>query len=162
SNKFKIGLDASTFMHFTKDGVGQDMSLGVGLVSEYKISKNISINSGININKQSASYTANSVDIRESAKNAAFGDALAPMATPVINQHSSNAKLVVFDIPFAIKYSSNNKNLNWFLSTGFSSYTLLTETYLDNISIVNYGFNGIQTTNEVITQEHKDGLFSNL
>jgi hypothetical protein len=162
SNKFKIGLDASTFMNFTKEGVGQDMNLGVGLVSEYKISKNISINSGININKQSASYTANSGDIRESAKNASFADALAPMATPVINQHSSNAKLVGFDIPFAIKYSSNNKNLNWFLSTGFSSYTLLTETYLDNISIVNYGFNGIQTTNEVITQEHKDGLFSNL
>ena len=162
SNKFKIGVDASTFMNFTKDGVGQDMNLGVGLVSEYKISKNFSINSGININKQSAAYTASSGDIRESAKNASFSDAFAPMATPVINQHSSNAKLVGFDIPFAIKYSSNNKNLNWFLSTGFSSYTLLTETYLDNISVVNYGFNGIQTSNEVITEEHKDGLFSNL
>jgi|GEM_PF-2134005 len=163
SKKMKVGVDASTFMNFTKDGVGQDMNLGVGLVSEYKISKNFSINSGININKQSASYTANSGDVRESAKSSAMFSSLAPMATPVINQQSSNAKLVGFDIPFAIKYSSNNKKtLNWFLSTGFSSYTLLTETYLNNISVVNYGISGIQTTNEVITEEHKDGLFSNL
>src|SRR5690606_19727442 len=75
---------------------------------------------------------------------------------------SLSAKLVGFDIPFAIKYSSNNKNLNWFLSTGFSSYTLLTETYFNNMSVVNYGFNGIQTTNEVTKEEHNDGLFSNL
>ncbi len=162
SNKLKLGLDASTFMNFTKDGIGQDMNLGVGLVSEYKISKKFSINSGININKQSATYTANSGDFRENSKYSAPLSSLAPMATPVVNQYSSNARLVGFDIPFAIKYSSNNKNLNWFLSTGFSSYTLLTETYMNNISVVNYGFDGIQTTNEVTKEEHKDGLFSNL
>lgn len=163
TNKLKVGLDASTFMNFTKDGLSQDMNLGVGLVSEYKISKNFSINSGININKQSASYTAaNSSDLRESSKNAAPFSGLVAMAAPVVNQESSSAKLIGFDIPFAIKYSSNNKNFNWFLSTGFSSYTLLSETYSDNITVMNYGFNGIQTTNEVITEEHKDGLFSNL
>lgn len=163
SKRVKLGLDASTFMNFTKDGVNQDMNLGVGVVSEFKISKNFSINSGININKQSTSYNANKQSVASSNKYSAALSSLTPMATPIVNQYSSDAKFVGFDIPLAIKYSSNNKNnLNWFVSTGFSSYTLLTETYSNNISVVNYGINGIQTSNEVIKEEHKDDPFSNL
>lgn len=166
AKKLKLGLDASTFMNFTKDGMSQDMNLGVGLASELKISKNFSINSGININKQSASYAYNEVSNNSETFNkmnsALVNDMSAAKTAPIVKDNSYDARLVGFDIPLALKYSSNNKNLNWFISTGFSSYTILSETYLNNVSTTNYGLNGMQTTNEVVVEEIKDDPFSNI
>src|SRR5690606_15987929 len=79
----------------------------------------------------------------------------------VINGHFTNAKLVGLDIPIAFKYTAGGRKLNWFVSTGFSAYTLLNEKYFNNFSVINYGFAGVETQNVTTEEEHTDRPFSN-
>lgn len=161
SRKFKnvkFSLDASTFMNFSKEGVNDNLNLSIGFISEYKISKKFSINSGVNLNRQTAAFLQRIDQPLENTRNAI---ALTNTIASVINGHFTNAKLVGLDIPINLKYSTTGKKVNWFVSSGFSSYTLLNEKYLNNFSVVNYGFEGIETKNLTTHESHTDNPFSN-
>jgi hypothetical protein len=156
--KLKLGLDASTFMNFTREGVSEDINLAIGIISEYKLSNKFSLSSGFNINKQTAAFISNNPQQNNAASEKAFANAMAT----VVTQNFSNARLVGIDIPLQVKYTSSAKKINWFVTSGFSSYTLLNERYLNNISVVNYGFAGVETNNIVLKEENNNNLFSNL
>jgi hypothetical protein len=167
SNKLNVGLDASTYMNFTDDGLNNDMNLGIGVTSAYKISKNISINSGININRQSTIFNANNSARFAQASNIALKEMEFSKDNAVastVNDQVSNAKLIGFDIPISIKYQSthNNNKMNWFLSTGLSAYTVLNERYLNTMSVVNYSLMGAETTSVTTQEENSEDPFSNL
>src|SRR5690606_13398654 len=117
----QFNVDVSTFMNFSKETLNDDVNLAVGVVSEYKLSKHFSINSGINLNRQTASYTHNTAEPMENAQNAM---SLTNSIGSMINGHFTNAKLVGIDIPISFKYSAGSRKLKWFLSGGFSAYTL--------------------------------------
>ncbi|HET8828985.1 MAG TPA: hypothetical protein VFM79_06570, partial [Pelobium sp.] len=55
-SKFNFAVDANTYYSFTSAGVADDLNMGVGILSELKLSKRLSVNSGIGINRQSAIY----------------------------------------------------------------------------------------------------------
>ena len=154
----RLGLDASTFMNFTQEGVNEDLNLAVGIISEYRLSNKFSISSGFNLNKQTAAFISNNPQQNNTATEKAFTNAVAA----VVTQNFSNARLVGIDIPLQVKYTSSSKKINWFISSGFSSYTLLNERYLNNISVVNYSFTGVETNNIVLEEENNNNLFSNL
>ncbi|KHJ38855.1 hypothetical protein PBAC_09650 [Pedobacter glucosidilyticus] len=156
--KLKLGLDASTFMNFTREGVSEDINLAIGIISEYKLSNKFSLSSGFNINKQTAAFISNNPQQNNAASEKAFANAMAT----VVTQNFSNVRLVGIDIPLQVKYTSSAKKINWFVTSGFSSYTLLNERYLNNISVVNYGFAGVETNNIVLKEENNNNLFSNL
>ncbi|WP_026902575.1 hypothetical protein [Pedobacter glucosidilyticus] len=156
--KMRLGLDASTFMNFTQEGVNEDLNLAVGIISEYRLSNKFSISSGFNLNKQTAAFISNNPQQNNTATEKAFTNAVAA----VVTQNFSNARLVGIDIPLQVKYTSSSKKINWFISSGFSSYTLLNERYLNNISVVNYSFTGVETNNIVLEEENNNNLFSNL
>ncbi|QEK50618.1 hypothetical protein FYC62_02250 [Pedobacter aquae] len=156
--KLKLGLDASTFMNFTREGVSEDINLAIGIISEYKLSNKFSLSSGFNINKQTAAFISSNPQQNNAASEKAFANAMAT----VVTQNFSNARLVGIDIPLQVKYTSSAKKINWFVTSGFSSYTLLNERYLNNISVVNYGFAGVETNNIVLKEENNNNLFSNL
>lgn len=154
-SKIKLGLDATTFMNFTQDGLNEDINIGFGLTSEYKISKNLSFNSGINLNRQTTSFVSSKAE-EAVAENTAFSASIAS----IINNNFSDAKLVGIDLPLNLKYSIIRKKSSYFISTGISAYTLINEKYLNNISIVNYGFNGVQSSNIITEKENPKGSFS--
>ncbi len=154
----QFNIDASTFVNFSKEAIDDDVNVAVGVVSEYKLSKHFSINSGININRQTASYRHNTSEPLENIQNAM---ALTNSIASVINGHFTNAKLVGLDIPISFKYSTGGRKLSWFVSSGFSAYTLLNERYLNNFSVINYGFAGVETQNLTVEEEHTDTPFAN-
>lgn len=156
--KMKLGLDASTFMNFTQEGINEDINLAIGVISEYTLSNKFSLSSGFNFNKQTAAFISNNPQQNNAATEKAFASAMAT----VVTQNFSNARLVGIDIPLQLKYTSSSKKINWFVTGGFSSYTLLNERYLNNISVVNYGFAGVETNNIVLKEENNNNLFSNL
>lgn len=154
-NRLKLGLDATTFMNFTQDGLNEEVNIGFGLTSEYKISKKLSFNSGINLNRQTTSFISAKAE-EAVAENSAFRSSIAS----IINNNFSDAKLVGIDLPLNLKYSIIRKKSSYFFSTGISAYTLINEKYLSNISIINYGFDGVKTNNIITEEENPRGSFS--
>src|SRR5690606_27895664 len=106
----KFSIDASTYMNFSDAGFNDDINVAVGLVSEYQITRNLSINSGINVNRQSSSFTQEVPAPQDNMQNAM---ALTNSIASVVNGQFTNAKLVGLDIPLNIRYSTANKKLNW-------------------------------------------------
>ncbi|MFD1630858.1 outer membrane beta-barrel protein [Pseudopedobacter beijingensis] len=155
-----FALDASTFMNFSKMGLNDEINIAIGVVSEYKLSKHFSVHSGINVNRQTSSFE-HPIDFSRPLDNAQNAMALTNTIGSVINGQFTNAKLVGLDIPLNIKYSSNNRKVNWFVSSGLSSYALMNEKYFNNFSVLNYGFDGVETQNLSMTEEYAKSPLSN-
>lgn len=96
----KFSIDASTYMNFSDAGFNDDINVAVGLVSEYQITRNLSINSGINVNRQSSSFTQEVPAPQDNMQNAM---ALTNSIASVVNGQFTNAKLVGLDIPLNIR-----------------------------------------------------------
>ncbi len=153
----RLSLDASTYMNFSDAGINDDINVAVGLVSEYQITKNLSINSGINVNRQSSSFTQTVPAPQDNIQNAM---ALTNSIASVVNGQFTNAKLVGLDIPFNIRYSTANKKLNWFVSSGISSYALINEKYFNNFSVTSFAFSGVETSTVSTVEEHSENPIS--
>lgn len=155
---FNLAFDANTYYNFTANQVNNQPNVGVGLLSEFRLSKRLSINTGIAINRQTTSFdgdqnSANSLDIATINKGASFTGLPSAIAT--------SAKLVGFDIPINLKYDIKLGKANTFITTGLSSYTLLNEKYINEVSVVSYSLTGsANTSNFTSINNNPEGTFN--
>jgi hypothetical protein len=166
---FNFSVDANTYYSFTSAGVANNLNLGVGLLSELKLTKRLSVNSGISFNKQSAAIYQHSPD--QSTNSQSFASPSSPnsMVSQISKQSISvpeevqiNAKLVGFDIPLNLKYDISLGKTKTFISTGISSYSLLNQSYANDVSVINYSLTSEPTTTILRTVEkEKEDAFSN-
>lgn len=153
-NKLKVALDANTFMNYSEAGLNNQINLGLGVSTDLKISKHLSLNSGIMLNRQTSTFDGNNkVD---------NGFRLSSFSTMVSVPKSqiTNAKLVGLDIPLNLKFSMIMGKTRTFLSTGFSSYSVINERYVNDYSVVNYSITGIRANRITTIQDNPAGSFS--
>ncbi|TKB98695.1 outer membrane beta-barrel protein [Pedobacter cryophilus] len=152
--RFKLGIDANTYVNFTENGVNDQINLGIGLVSELKITNQLSINSGISINRQTSTFEGTkkySTDFKQASFSA---------IAAVPSAQTTDAKLVGLDIPLNLKFAMKMGKTNTFISTGFSAYSVINEKYVNDFSVVNYSFTGVKTSNVVSVLDNPAGQFS--
>lgn len=165
-SKFNFAVDANSYYSFTSGGVANDLNLGVGIVSELKLSQRLSINSGISINRQTANYQ-NSPGISNQdqailASPNGSSSSLNKESFSVPKNVRTNAKLVGFDIPINLKYNLPTAKFRSFITGGISSYSLLNQSYANDVSVVNYSLTSAPTTTILRNVEQEsDGAFSN-
>ncbi|WP_017259171.1 hypothetical protein [Pedobacter arcticus] len=168
NNSLNFAVDANTFYSFTSTGLNNDLNLGIGVLSELKLSKYLSINSGISINRQSAVYQ-NSEQSGGSqgfasppeSPNASISQ-IGKQSISVSEGVRTNAKLVGFDIPINLKYNIPLGKVKTFISTGVSSYSLLNQSYVNDLSVINYSLTSAPTTTVLRSvEEEQDPAFSN-
>lgn len=142
NSNFKFSVDANTYYSFTTAGVTDDLNLGLGILSELKLTKRLSVNSGISLNKQTTNYVAGA--------NASSTNTLSSFASKqpasVPDEVETNAKLVGFEIPLNLKYNVAIGKLKTFITSGISSYSLLNQSYTNDLSIINYSLDSAPTT----------------
>lgn len=156
SKKFKIGIDANTYVNFSENGINDKINLGLGIISEIKLSKQLSINTGIALNGQNSTFNGNQ-KTNQDFSNASF--AISSLAV-VPNAQITNAKLVGLDIPLNLKYAVKIGKTSGFISSGFSSYSLINEKYFNEYSVINYSFTGVSTSRVSNVTDNPSGKFS--
>ncbi|ADY52664.1 hypothetical protein Pedsa_2112 [Pseudopedobacter saltans DSM 12145] len=154
----RLSLDASTYMNFSDAGINDHINISIGIVSEYQISKKLSIYSGINVNRQSSSFSHEILATPQD--NTMQAMALTNSIASIVNGQFTDAKLVGLDIPINLRYSTNNKKINWFVSSGLSSYALISEKYLNNFSVTRFAFSGVETSTVSTVEEHSESPIS--
>jgi hypothetical protein len=153
-SKFNVSVDANTYYSFSERGVNDQVNLGLGLATTYKISKNLSINSGVLLNRQTSSF--------EGLDKSNFNSRLAVNSTFAIvpNAQITNAKLIGLDIPLNIQYNLQIGKAKTFITSGFSSYSVINEEYINDFSVTNYNFTGVNTSNITTVQDNPAGSFT--
>lgn len=115
------------------------MNLGAGFTSDFRITNNLKLSTGVAIGQNSLSYNDNKAT-PSSGANAAFASSpitaftlnavTALNATRVENVNRKyNASLVGLDIPINLKYQFNPQKSDTYVSAGLSSGTFINETY---------------------------------
>lgn len=152
NKKFNLSVDANTYVNFSASGLNDQINLGIGLASELKLTKNISLNSGILINSQTSTFDGNeksTSDFKLATLNSGF--AAVPKA------QITNAKLVGIDIPLNLKLDLKFGKTDAFITSGISSYTVINEKYINDYSVVNYSITGVNTSNVRTIQDNPAG-----
>ncbi len=154
---FSIAVDANTYYSFTSAGVSDHVNIGIGLLSELRLAKNFSINSGIAFNQQDTRFDGDKdLGSKRLAVNAQMSAASVPSSL------ETEARLTGFDIPINIKYSVLLGKAKTFFTTGVSSYSLINQRYTNQLSVVNYSLKGAPTTSTITdVEKDSDGIFSN-
>jgi hypothetical protein len=156
NDKFKIGIDANTYVNFSENGINDKINLGLGLISEIKLTKQLSISTGVALNSQNSTFSGNQKSTQDFLKSAAAFSNIAVIPSAQI----TNAKLVGLDIPLNLKYGIKFGKTNSFISSGFSSYSVINEKYVNEFSVINYSINGAITSNVTSVNNNPGGKFS--
>jgi len=156
NKKFKIGIDANTYVNFSENGINDKINLGLGIVSEIKLSKQFSVNTGITLNSQNGTFNGNQKSTQEFLKSASAFSGIANVPIAQV----TNAKLVGLDIPINLKYALKFGKTTSFISSGFSSYTVINEKYINEFSVINYSLNSVSTNNVTSINDNPEGKFS--
>lgn len=153
-DRFKISVDANTYYSFSDAGVNDALNLGFGLATELKLTKRLSLNSGVLLNRQTASFDGNNRSTSD-FKLASFSTLAA-----VPEAQITNAKLIGLDIPLDLKFDFKVGQIKSFITSGISSYSVINEEYINDYSIVNYSITGILTSNVTDKRKNPVGNFS--
>lgn len=153
-DRFKMSIDANTYYSFSDAGVNDALNLGFGLATELKLTKRLSLNSGILLNRQTTSFDGNNRSTSD-FKLASFSTLAA-----VPEAQITNAKLIGLDIPLDLKFDFKVGKIKSFITSGFSSYSVINEEYINDYSIVNYSITGILTSNVTDKRKNPTGNFS--
>ncbi|MEO5909557.1 MAG: hypothetical protein ABIP95_01655 [Pelobium sp.] len=150
--KFNLSVDANTYMNFSAGGLNDHINLGIGLASELKLTKNISLTSGVLINSQTSTFDGNEKSASD-FKLASYytGYAVVP------NAQITNAKMVGIDIPLNLKLDLKLGKTDAFITSGISSYTVINEKYVNDYSVVNYSISGVNASNLRTIQDNPAG-----
>ncbi len=152
--RFNLSIDATTYMNFSENGIYDQVNLGLGITSDYQLGKRISVNSGLSFNRQTSSFGGNNRTASDFQATSFNNIASIPKA------QITNAKLVGVDIPLNLKYWLKVGKSDAFITTGFSSYALINERYVNDFSVINYGVNGVRTSNVRTIQDNPEGAFA--
>ena len=156
SKKFKIGIDANTYVNFSESGLNDKLNLGLGVISEIKLTKQLSINTGVSLNTQNSTFNGG----RNTKQDFLNSSIAATSFAAVPNAQVTIAKLVGLDIPLNLKYAVKFGKTNSFISSGFSSYSVINEKYINEFSVINYFFSSVTTSNVTSVNNNPEGQFS--
>lgn len=125
SNKnFTLSVYAGSFINYA-EGSENNVNVAAGLSSDFRISKNLRISTGLNLSKNTLAYNQN-----EPANNyGSFQDANASIVGTLVALSNYEAELLGLDIPLNIKYLFNPQKSSTYLLAGLSSGTFLSEKY---------------------------------
>jgi len=142
---------AGTHLSYAQ-GSNNQLNVGAGFASDFKISKRLKISAGLAIAQNTLSYNSTSTPgaaVNEkifgsiapasafeqnfaSSAVRTFGFAAPAPALPVLKKY--NASLVGLDVPVSIKYEFNPDKGQTYVAAGFSSGTFINETYTSSYS----------------------------
>jgi len=129
---FSLSVYAGSFINYA-EGSENNVNVGAGLSSDFRISKNLRISTGLNLSKNSLAYNQN-----EPANNyGSFQDANSSIVGTLVALSNYEAELLGLDIPVNIKYLFNPQKSSTYFLAGLSSGTYLSEKYAVNQSNFN-------------------------
>ncbi|MDP3470141.1 MAG: outer membrane beta-barrel protein [Daejeonella sp.] len=121
---FSLSLYAGSFINYA-EGSENNVNMGAGLSSDFRISKNLRISTGLNLSKNSLAYNQN-----EPANNyGSFQDANSSIVGTLVALSNYEAELLGLDIPVNVKYLFNPEKSSTYFLAGLSSGTYLSEKY---------------------------------
>ena len=129
---FSISVYAGSFINYA-EGSENNVNVGAGLSSDFRISKNLRISTGLNLSKNSLVYNQN----EPANKYGSFQDANASIVGTLVALSNYEAELLGLDIPVNIKYLFNPQKSSTYFLAGLSSGTYLSEKYAVNQSNFN-------------------------
>jgi hypothetical protein len=118
---------AGSFINYA-EGSENNVNVGAGLSSDFRISKNLRISTGLNLSKNSLAYNQN----EPANKYGSFQDANASIVGTLVALSNYEAELLGLDIPVNIKYLFNPQKSSTYFLAGLSSGTYLSEKYAVN------------------------------
>ncbi|RCH56476.1 hypothetical protein DJ568_01055 [Mucilaginibacter hurinus] len=131
-----FGVFAGTHMNYA-EGSENKLNVGAGFSSDFRISKNLKLSTGVSIAQNSFNYQGSSNDVPKVAVEASmvaktlsnnkFFDPSGTSAAPTLNNY--NARLTGLDIPVNLKYEFNPEKSDTYISAGLSSGTFINENY---------------------------------
>ncbi|MGV8878820.1 MAG: outer membrane beta-barrel protein [Sphingobacteriaceae bacterium] len=124
--KIHFGVFAGTYLSYAK-GSDNQFNVGAGISSDFKLSKNLRLSTGLAILQNTFNYERNipSATISASGKL----QMLSSSVRSVVQTKSYRANLVGLDIPVNLKYEFNRTKNSLFIAAGFSSGTFINESY---------------------------------
>ncbi|MCJ8210091.1 outer membrane beta-barrel protein [Mucilaginibacter sp. RS28] len=172
--KISIAVYAATYFNYAKGSSSNDVNLGGGLTSDFSITNNLKLSTGLAIAQNSlrfdnAASVPNAVNQKAAAAAVSASYAASPasfLAAPAVSPSVKNASavLVGLDIPINFKYQFNPQKSDTYVMAGISSGTYINETYRSTLDYPNSyasfvtvgsGFNSLSTTQqESTTKQH--------
>ncbi len=156
-----FGLYAATFFNYAK-GSDNKVNVGAGVTSDFRLSKNLKLSTGISIAQNSFNYAGESRnDLPPAAASASAVVKLASTDTKGFNSavttapelDSYNARLVGLEIPVNLKFAFNPGKTDTYILAGFSSGTFISQNY-------NYNFNYASPISKEENQQVKETIES--
>ncbi len=135
-----MSLYAATYFNYAKGSQNQ-LNVGGGFSSDFKISSNFKISTGVSIGQNTLSYSSGNIPqqvnslaldlVNRSPASVATSYNLVTSGLRSVGPDvkNYNASLVGLDIPLNIKYQFNPKKNDTYISAGISSGTYINETY---------------------------------
>jgi hypothetical protein len=126
-----FGVYAATYVNYAK-GSDNNVNVGAGVSSDFRISKNVKLSTGVSIAQNSFNYGGAEIPrvaseaslVAKSVQTLGFGPA---SSAPTVQNY--NASLVGIDIPLNIKFEFNPEKNDTYISAGLSSGTFINESY---------------------------------
>ncbi|MBE9585061.1 outer membrane beta-barrel protein [Mucilaginibacter sp. JRF] len=156
-----FGVYAATYVNYAK-GSDNRVNVGAGVSSDFRLTKNLKLSTGVSIAQNSFNYNVSSpmqltnaaADASVVANSLKAGDEKAfntSIAAPTLQNY--NASLMGLDVPVNLKYEFNPEKNDTYISAGLSSGTFLNQNY-------NYRYNYSSLSrddNRVVTERVEEG-----
>jgi hypothetical protein len=126
-----ISVYAATYFNYAEGSTNQ-INAGAGFTSDFRLSKNLKLSTGVALAQNSLSYNTAAPQAAStmfsSASTLKQENAFGTVAlVPIFKNY--NATLVGLDIPINIKYEFNPQKSDAYISAGLSSGTFIDENY---------------------------------
>ncbi|MES2060928.1 MAG: hypothetical protein V4456_03355 [Bacteroidota bacterium] len=134
NKKVNFSIYAATYFNYA-EGSANQVNAGAGFTSDFRLSKNIKLSTGVALAQNSLSYNSSPPQSPSASGFVASAPALrqqdALFATSAVLPmfKNYNASLVGLDIPINIKYELNPEKSDAYISAGLSSGTFINESY---------------------------------
>ena len=173
SKTVNFGVYAATYFNYAK-GSNNEANIGAGITSDIKITKNLTLVTGITIAQNSLNFTGG-VPTGTAQSNLPFapssniGGALVIASAYSLNSAVTNAavpafknydaNLVGLDVPVNLKYDFNAAKTNVYVLAGFSSGTFINETYTYQYNYPALFSPSLQQIQNATTRKSFDGFY---
>ncbi|MES2266221.1 MAG: hypothetical protein V4520_05655 [Bacteroidota bacterium] len=139
AKKVNFSVYAATYFNYAEGSTNQ-VNAGAGLTSDFRLSKNFKLSTGVSIAQNSLNYNTQAppaASVLASEAPALRAESLFSSAAVLPVFKNYNASLIGLDIPINIKYEFDPQKTDAFISAGLSSGTFINETYT-----YRYGYSG--------------------
>lgn len=164
SKKVNFSIYAATYFNYAEGSTNQ-VNAGAGFTSDFRLSKNLKLSTGVALAQNSLSYNSSppqspsANNFVASAPAAKQQSALFATSAvfPVFKNY--NASLVGLDIPINIKYEFNPEKTDAYISAGLSSGTFIDENYTYRYAYGNGTSNAASNPDEQTTHNSFNNFY---